>query len=99
MKREDLREERGDLLTGSVPTERTEGGPRALRMEDQLLLRQSVISPGKPDGAVGDILQDGVFNGNIETKTLGGCAPLFRAVWTTSRSTGADDGKGRGSAD
>ena len=39
-------------------------------MEDQPLIRQSVISPGGPDGVVGDILQDGVFNGNIETKTL-----------------------------
>ena len=71
MDREDLREGRGDLLIGIIPAERIKGGARAPRMEDQLLIRQNVISPGRPDGAAGGVLQDGVFNGNIETKALG----------------------------
>ena len=67
-------------------------------MEDQPLIRQSVISPGGPDGVVGDILQDGVFNGNIETKTLDRlCAALSYGLGDNgvpARLTG----KGRGSA-
>ena len=39
-------------------------------MEDQLLIRQIAIPPGKPDGAVGNLFQDGVFNEHIETKPL-----------------------------
>ena len=73
-------------------------------MEDQPLIRQSVISPGGPDGVAGDILQDGVFNGNIETKTLDRlCAALSYGLgdngvpaWLTGkaadlRADGPDD--------